>query len=156
MSYDDADNEILDLTRISWRFYKRALQPLPISGNPTVLSAIVDYFRDCSFMQYHAQALLNYLHDEPFFNGEKTFNRTLQAVPLAVVSHDANNISNLTMYRIMVLDKDASMYLKALTAPYLNEGCVNKVFWTDFWMCPPVRMRIVISTISLHRWPQLS
>lgn len=94
---DDVDNGILDLSWESWHFCFEDRRPLLISDKLSVLSAMVEYFGRRSFMRHHAQMLCNYVLDKTVSSKQDGRKLTVGVVPLALLSHDANVISNHTV-----------------------------------------------------------
>lgn len=156
--YDDSDIEHLpDMSKENWRFSSSAmLQAMSASTSVTsteeeTLNKMLDHFGNKPFLRYRAQGFPSFPLLNAYKAEEDEFKKTVKKVPIEDVPKNANVISSHVIYKVKVKD-DKSLKLKARIAPHGNENSLKNELKSDFAMCPPLGIRIILSIATIFSW----
>jgi len=162
ISYDDGDEETLDLSNETWR---RVASEEPLAANKTQLAlnelmsseqdeidAYFQAFGQKDFLLHHAQGLPTFPIKNAFDKEEELFTKNVRLVHVNDVPKNANIITSHVIYKVKIND-DGSKKMKARIAPHGNKDKLRHTLKTDSAMCPPTGIRLLLSLTTIFKWP---
>ena len=155
--YDDAELETLHLDTETWRFEDTLAATLGIfdktlpSSEQHVLREMFARIGNKSFMLHHAQGFEQFPLTRAYSAEEDSFIKTVQRVARTSFPANSNVLSSHVVYKLKFLD-DQSLKIIARIAPYGKEDSSRDDMRSDCCMCPPLGIRVVLSTAALLKW----
>lgn len=158
IDYTDGQKESLNMTDEVWRYTEtttvnnvqipeRAVK----SSKQDVLGRFITEFGHKEFMQFQAQGLPSFPLSNAYKEEEDTLKRTVQMVHISKVPKDANIITSHVIYKVKPND-DGSSKVKARIAPHNNQDAEKLNLKTDYSVCPPIGIRILLSLAVIFKW----
>ena len=99
-------------------------------------------------MEFHAQELPTF---PTYKQEEDIFKKTVRMVHVSKVPSDANVITSHVIYKVKLND-DASLKIRARIAPHGDKDTDQYQLKTDFSVCPPTGIWILLSLASFFKF----
>lgn len=146
MNYNTDDSAQLSVNKV------QLLPGVELSSTEKeALQSYYDQFNSKEFLLHQAQGLPQFVTQNAYSIEEINFKKIFKEVHFSDIPADANIISSHVLYKVKVND-DNSLMMKARIGPHGNKDRDKHNLKTDFALCPPIGIRVLLSMANMFKW----